>query len=259
MTPSSSPFSLTGKTAVVTGASGGIGGAVAGALAQAGASVVLHANRRPQRAIATLKEITAAGGAASMLTADLSKPDKQARFVEGVYSMYPEIDIWVNAAGVDLMAEPVRDLLFDDKLAYLWSVDVAATVRMSRMVGERMRESSGCIVLFGWDGTDRGMEGDTAQLYALAKGAITSFGRSLAQSLAPDVRVCTISPGWIKTAWAETAPDAFQQRAVDESLVGRWGTAEEIANVTVFLASNPYVNAVNIPVNGGFDVRKNKE
>lgn len=249
-------FRLDGKTAVVTGASGGIGQEIALAFADAGASVLLHANRNPQKAIATLRTIRENGGDASVLTADLARFERQKPFVDGAFSIFPQIDIWVNAAGVDLMSEPLRQLTFEDRLSYLWAVDVLAAVNMSRIVGKQMADSTGgCILFFGWDGTQRGMKGDTAQCYSIAKGAITSFSHSLAQSLAPKVRVCTISPGWIKTDWGENASEKIQEKAKGDSLSQRWGTPAEIANVALFLASDAasYVNCVNIEANGGFD------
>ncbi|MBQ2789375.1 MAG: SDR family oxidoreductase, partial [Thermoguttaceae bacterium] len=114
------------------------------------------------------------------------------------------------------------------------------------------------LVLFGWDGVERGMEGETAQLYAVCKGAVVSFGRSLAQELAPEVRVNVVSPGWIRTTWGAVASEAAAKRVAAESLSGRWGTAEEVAAVVRFLTSDAaaYVNGQNVPVNGGFSFRR---
>ena len=106
----------------------------------------------------------------------------------------------------------------------------------------------------GWDGAERGMAGDGGQLFAVAKGAIMAFTRSLAQSLAPEVRVNCIAPGWIKTAWGDDADERWQQRAADESLSRRWGVPEDVARAAVFLVSPAaaFINGQIVEVNGGF-------
>ena len=90
-------------------------------------------------------------------------------------------------------------------------------------------------------------------MFAAVKGAIAAFSRSLAKSLAPHVRVNCLAPGWIRTAWGETASDAWQQRARRESLLGRWGEPEDVARVARFLASPAaaFINGQVIAVNGG--------
>jgi 3-oxoacyl-[acyl-carrier protein] reductase len=112
----------------------------------------------------------------------------------------------------------------------------------------------GMIVNIGWDGAWRGMAGDTAELYAAAKGAVMAFTRSLAQSLAPEVRVNCVAPGWIKTAWGQQASERWQDRARRESLLRRWGTPEEVAGAVRFLVSPAaaFITAEVINVNGGY-------
>ena len=252
------PYSLCpipGQIAVITGASGGIGRAAALALAESGAEVLLHANRRPEVALSAVRLIQKAGGKASFLSADLSIPEKQDAFVQGVLSMYPRVDHWINAAGVDLMSEANRDLSFEEKLERLWSVDLLAAVRMSRQIGQKMKQAGkGSILFFGWDGVERGMAGDTAELYGTVKGAVHGFTKSLAQSLGPEVRVNCISPGWIATTWGEKASAAMKERGAKESLMNRWGTPGDVASAVVFLVSDAasYINGQCLPLNGGF-------
>ncbi len=106
----------------------------------------------------------------------------------------------------------------------------------------------------GWDGAERGMAGEGAELFAVAKGAVMAFTRSLAQSLAPEVHVNCVAPGWIKTAWGEGADERWQKRAEEESLSGRWGVPEDVARAAVFLVSPAagFVNGQIVEVNGGF-------
>jgi 3-oxoacyl-[acyl-carrier protein] reductase len=98
------------------------------------------------------------------------------------------------------------------------------------------------------------MAGDSGELFALVKGAVMAFTRSLAQSLAPTVRVNCVAPGWIRTAWGDGASPAWQARARREALLDRWGTPEDIAGAVAFLVSpaGAFVNGQILPVNGGF-------
>jgi 3-oxoacyl-[acyl-carrier protein] reductase len=115
------------------------------------------------------------------------------------------------------------------------------------------RRGSGVILNVGWDQAESGMEGDSGELFAAAKGAIMSFTRSLAKSLSPAVRVNCIAPGWIRTAWGEVAPDYWQQRAIKESLLKRWGEPADVASVARFLASPAasFITGQIVNVNGG--------
>jgi len=90
-------------------------------------------------------------------------------------------------------------------------------------------------------------------LFAAAKGAVAAFSRSLACSLAPEVRVNCLAPGWIKTAWGRQASESWQQRAAGASLLGRWGTPEDVARVARFLVSPAagFLTGQTINVNGG--------
>ena len=100
---------------------------------------------------------------------------------------------------------------------------------LTRLIGSRMKaHGEGTIVNMGWDQADHGMEGDSGELFATTKGAVMAFTRSAAQSLAPEVRVNCVAPGWIKTAWGERASEAWQTRAVRESLANRWGTRKTL-------------------------------
>jgi 3-oxoacyl-[acyl-carrier protein] reductase len=105
----------------------------------------------------------------------------------------------------------------------------------------------------GWDQAETGMESDSGQLFAAAKGAVMAFTKSLALTLAPEVRVNCLAPGWIKTAWGETASQTWQERAVRESPLERWGTPEDVARAARWLASPAadFLTGQIIRVNGG--------
>lgn len=101
------------------------------------------------------------------------------------------------------------------------------------------------------------MEGDAGQFFSPTKAAIAAFSKSLAKSVGPHVRVNCIAPGWIQTAWGETASDAWDQRARGESMLDRWGRPSDIANVAWMLASPEceFINGQTIAVNGGWKAK----
>ena len=244
---------LSGQWAVVTGSSSGIGRAIALELATWGAKVVVHGSTRQAEAEAVVSKIEALGGDTHIVMQDFSQDGACAKFIDRVWELV-EPDFWINNAGVDVLTGEAADWPFEQKLAQLWSVDVAATMLLSRKVGARMKaRGQGVLLNIGWDQASTGMEGDSGEMFAATKGAVMSFTRSLAKSLAPEVRVNCIAPGWIKTAWGEEASEQWQQRAVDQSLLKRWGTPEDIAKAVRFLVSPEasFITGQILNVNGG--------
>jgi len=125
---------------------------------------------------------------------------------------------------------------------------------MARRLGAKMKQRGrGLILTTGWDTAETGMEGDSGQLFAAVKGAITCFTRSLALDLAPAVRVNCLAPGWIRTGWGETATQAWQDRVRKETPLGVWGLPEDVANAAVWLANpkSKYITGQTIRINGG--------
>jgi 3-oxoacyl-[acyl-carrier protein] reductase len=243
---------LDGLRAVVTGSTSGIGRAVALELAAAGADLVIHGRDR-RRTDEACDAIQALKRQATAVVTDLAVDVDYEGLVARLWAEAP-IDVWVNNAGVDVLTGEAANWSFGEKIARLWDVDVRATVELSRAIGQRMRQRGrGVILNIGWDQAEFGMAGDSGEMFAAVKGAVAAFSRSLAKSLAPSVRVNCIAPGWIRTAWGESASEAWQERARGESLVGRWGTPEDVARVARFLASPAasFVNGQVIAVNGG--------
>lgn len=245
--------SLFGQTAVVTGSSSGIGRAIALELARAGAHVLVHARANRSGAEEVARRIESLGRESKVVLADLGDLAAQDQLVEMSWSWRP-IDIWVNNAGADVLTGSAADWSFEDKLAALWRVDVVASLRLSRLVGARMKErGSGVILNMGWDQAETGMEGDSGEMFAAVKGAVMAATRSLAKSLAPEVRVNCLAPGWIRTEWGQHASAEWQQRAARESLLGRWGEPEDVARVACYLASPvaAFINGQIVHINGG--------
>lgn len=272
----------TRKYVVISGASGGIGRAVAESYRGENVSLYLQTNRNRAALTDWARRNSGDFASVEIFEANLATDAGVGGFVDGVLDALkkaqqtdvPRLDAFVAAAGVDLMTPEMKAATFDERLRRVWAVDVAATVATARAFGASARafrraaaenvsasDGSPALVLFGWDGVERGMEGETAQLYAVCKGAVVAFGRSLAQELAPEVRVNVVSPGWIRTTWGAVASEAATKRVAAESLSGRWGTAAEVASVVRFLTSDAaaYVNGQNVPVNGGFSFRRRVE
>jgi 3-oxoacyl-[acyl-carrier protein] reductase len=245
---------LTGLRGLVTGASSGIGRAIAIELARGGADVIVHCRTSIDSAKEVAEECRQFGRKAVVLPADLADQESLGGFVERAWQEGRGLDIWVNNAGVDLLTGSEARLDYARKLERLLDVDVRSTLLLSRDVGRRMRElGRGVILNIGWDQADRGMEGDSGELFAAAKSAVMAFTRSLSLSLAPQVRVNCIAPGWIRTAWGEQAGDVWQDRVLRETPLRRWGTPEDIARLARFLVSQEasYVTGQIINANGG--------
>jgi 3-oxoacyl-[acyl-carrier protein] reductase len=241
---------LLGLRAAVTGSSSGIGRAVAAGLADAGASVVVHG--RDAGKLAEAAKYVSGFGAVTSALADLTRPDEVDRLAAEVWG--DGLDILVCNAGADTLTGDAAKWPFEQKLDALLAIDLKATVRMGRAVGARMKHrGSGTILTVGWDQAETGMEGDSGQLFGAVKGAVMSFTRSLALSLAPEVRVNCVAPGWIRTAWGETASDDWQQRVRRETPQRVWGLPEDVAAAAVWLASPGarFVTGQTIRVNGG--------
>jgi NAD(P)-dependent dehydrogenase (short-subunit alcohol dehydrogenase family) len=111
----------------------------------------------------------------------------------------------------------------------------------------------GVILTIGWDQAETGFDGDSGQLFAAVKGAVMCFTRSLAVSLAPQVRVNCIAPGWVRTAWGEQAGHEWQERVKEETPLGVWGLPEDVASAAVWLASPgaKFITGQTVRVNGG--------
>ncbi len=207
-------FELAGKVAIVTGSSGGIGRAIAQEFAAAGADVLVHAGHNREGAEETAAEVRRAGGQSEVLLANFEDSPAVEAFAEKAWKWRGHVDIWVNNAGADTLTGDAARQDYNEKLKRLWQIDVLTTVRLSRIIGAKMRtRGSGSIINIGWDQAETGMAGESGELFATTKGAVMSFTRSLAKSLAPQVHVNCIAPGWIKTAWGEHASDSWQERA----------------------------------------------
>jgi 3-oxoacyl-[acyl-carrier protein] reductase len=239
----------------VTGASSGIGRAIAETFAAQGATVLLTHRASPDRARDVAEAIAARGGRALVAQADLGTREACERLVAQARDDLGRLDVWVNNAGVDVLTGGAAAWDWERKLDALLAVDLKGTIACSYAAGEVMsrQERGGAIVNMSWDHVVTGMAGDDPQLFSAVKGGVLSFSKSLARRLAPDVRVNILCPGWIETSFGEQADRAFHRSVAEATPMGRWGRPQDVADAALYLASPEaaFLTGQAINVNGG--------
>ena len=246
---------FTGKTALVTGASRGIGAAAAIALARAGVRrVAIHYNSYQEGAEATLAAVRAAGADGDALRADLGATEGIRTFLAQLARTAPEVDLLINNAGS--LVERARLLegsedLFDRVL----NLNFKSTWAVTRAVVPYMMEKGNGVIVNVSSIAARNGGGPGAAVYAAAKAAVMTITKGWARELAPHgIRVNGVSPGTVDNYFHQQ----FSSRQVLDSVIaqtpaGRLGTNEDIADVVVFLCSDAarYVHGQTIEINGG--------
>jgi 3-oxoacyl-[acyl-carrier protein] reductase len=240
-------FDLTGRTALVTGATGGIGGAVARHLHARGATVALSGTRR-DRLEALAAEL---GERAHVTPCNLSDIASVEALVPAAEAAMGGVDILVNNAGVtrDNLFVRMKDEEWDDVIA----VNLSATFRLSRAAAKlMMRKRFGRIISVT---SVIGVTGNPGQAnYAASKAGIIGMSKSLAAELASrNVTVNCVAPGFIATAMTDVLNDKQKEGILTRVPAGRLGTGDEIAAAVVYLASAEaaYVTGQTLHVNGG--------
>jgi 3-oxoacyl-[acyl-carrier protein] reductase len=240
-------FDLTGKTALITGASGGIGGAIAQALHGAGATVALSGTR-----VQPLEDLAASlGDRTHVLTCNLSDADSVEALPKAAITAMGSVDILVNNAGI------TRDNLFmrmsDDEWASVLEVNLTSTFRLCRGVLRGMMKARwGRIVNIS---SVVGATGNPGQAnYAASKAGMVGMSKSLAYEVASrGITVNCVAPGFITTAMTDKLNDDQKSKILTQVPAGRMGEAAEIAAATLYLASAEagYVTGTTLHVNGG--------
>jgi 3-oxoacyl-[acyl-carrier protein] reductase len=242
------------KNVLVTGASSGIGRAIALRCARAGADLAITYRQNRQGAEETAREIQSLGRRVEVLHTDISREPDIQNLATQLSQQFARLDVWINNAGADILTGHGGRLSRLQKLDLVLAVDLKGTVLASWAAVQLMRkQGGGSIINMAWDHTIQGMEGENPAVYATAKGGIASFSRSLARDVAPDIRVNILAPGFIETAFGEEADPRFRQRVVEMTPLQRWGTPEDVAGAAVFLASDDaaFLTGQTIMVNGG--------
>ncbi|MFC0385275.1 3-oxoacyl-[acyl-carrier-protein] reductase [Muricoccus vinaceus] len=240
-------FDLTGKSALVTGATGGIGAAIARGLHAQGARVALTGRREAELA-ALAAEL---GERAFVAAADLSDPAAPAELVEKVEAAFGGLDILVNNAGLtrDGLALRMGDKDWSDVI----EVDLTAPFRLARAsLRGMMKRRSGRIISIA---SIVGVTGNPGQAnYAAAKAGLIGMSKALAQEVAPrGVTVNVVAPGFIQTAMTDALNEAQRAALMGRIPLGKMGSVADIAAAVAYLASDEaaWVTGVTLHVNGG--------
>jgi 3-oxoacyl-[acyl-carrier protein] reductase len=240
---------------LVTGASSGIGRAIAVGAARAGADVALTYRVNEDGARAAERDITALGRRAAVIRLDLTDLSSLRAVGPAASAALGRLDVWINNAGADILTGPGADLTNLEKLDLLLTVDLRGTMLASWHAAELLSAQSqgGVIINMSWDHVLAGMAGRNPQLFAAVKGGVLAFSKSLARSVAPRVRVNVLAPGWIQTSFAAELEQDVQRDVSESTPLKRWGTPDDVAGAAVFLASPAaaFMTGQTILVNGG--------
>jgi 2-deoxy-D-gluconate 3-dehydrogenase len=246
-------FSLEGRTAVVTGASRGIGRAIAAALAEAGADIVGVAST-PVSAEAARTDVERHGASYRALGADLGDRDEVYRLTREIRELVGVPDVLVLAAGINRRS-PAADFP-DDAWDEVLATNLTAPFQLAREVGREMVErGSGRIIFLASLLSFQG--GLTVPAYAASKGGVASLVKAFANEWASrGVGVNAIAPGYVATDMntALIADPVRQRQLLERIPAGHWASPEDIAGAAVFLASPAasYIHGVVLPVDGGW-------
>ncbi|MDD3337419.1 MAG: 3-oxoacyl-[acyl-carrier-protein] reductase [Lachnospiraceae bacterium] len=245
---------LKDKVAVVTGASRGIGRAIALEMAKNGAKVVINYNGSVEKAEEVKKEIEANGGEAMIYQCNVSDFAACEQFIKDVVTAYGRIDILVNNAGItrDGLIMKMKEEDFDQVL----DINLKGTFNTIRFVSRiMMKQRQGSIINMS---SVSGVLGNIGQAnYAASKAGVIGLTKSMARELAArNITVNAIAPGFIDTDMTSVLSDAVKEASVAQIPLGHFGKPEDIANVAAFLASEKgaYITGQVIHVDGGMAI-----
>lgn len=246
---------LQGKVVLITGASTGIGAAVARAFGQHGARVAVHYHASEAAAREVASDIQAAGGSADLFCADMMKPGEPRRLVEAVRTKCGRIDVLVNNAGNVFGRKPLAEWS-DDEFDAMLQLNVRSVVAMCQAAIGVFRDQGGGNIINVTSIAARNGGGPGVVLYAATKGFVSTLTRGLAKEFAPDhVRVNGVAPGVILTPLHDRHTPAATLEALKATVpMGRLGEASECAGAFLYLASDEasgYVTGQVLEVNGG--------
>ncbi len=245
---------LAGKVALVTGASKGIGASIAKHLAEAGASVVVNYSSSKDGADRVVAEITAGGGKAVAVQANVAKKPEVERLFAESKKAFGRIDILVNNAGI---YEPAPlDAITEEHFYRQFNLNVLGLLFATQAAARQFGEDGGNVVNISSVVSTWGAAG--MSVYGATKGAVDSITRALAKELGPrKIRVNSINPGMVVTEGLQAAGIAesdFSKRYTEQSPLGRLGQPQDIATIAVFLASedSAWVTGESLFVSGGY-------
>jgi NAD(P)-dependent dehydrogenase (short-subunit alcohol dehydrogenase family) len=249
-------FDLTGKTAIITGGSRGIGKEMAEALAEAGASLMLCA-RREEWLVETVEEFRARGFSVEGKTCDVSKPEDVQAVVDETVEKAGKVDILINNAGISWGAMPEEMPLA--QWQKVLDVNLTGCFLMAQAVGKEMLErNSGSIInIASISGITSSANGPFYAGYVASKAGLIGLTRELAASWGrKGIRVNAIAPGFFHSRLADAVIDIYERSIQENNAIPRIGNEGELKGATVFLASDAssYVTGQTIVVDGGITI-----
>jgi 3-oxoacyl-[acyl-carrier protein] reductase len=247
-------FSLTGKIALVTGASQGIGESIAKALGAAGAHVVVAA-RREDKAAEVAQAIAASGGSAEALRLDVADPASVTAAFKAVVEKHGKLDVLVNNAGITddgLILRMSKDswdkVIATDLTGVFLCAQEAAKTMLKKRVAGRIVNITSVVGLMGNPGQTN---------YAAAKAGVVGFTKALAREIGSrGITVNAVAPGYIETSMTDTLNEDQKKALVGQIVLGRLGTGDDVSGAVVFLASDAaaYVTGTTLNVSGGLHI-----
>lgn len=234
------------KKTLITGGAIRVGRQIALTLAKKGSDILLHYGKSASEAEKTADEVRALGRKCELFSADLSKTQDIARMIDGIHTKVGAIDCLVNSASlfyktpIDSVKESDFDMLID--------VNLKAPFLLSVELGKKMAAGKGgkIINIADWSGF---RPYKNYAPYCASKGGLITLTKSLARDLAPKVFVNAIAPGPVMAPANMT--DEEKETVAKQTILGRWGGAEDIANAAAFLLENDFINGTVLVVDGG--------
>lgn len=228
---------LTGKVAVVTGASKGIGAAIAKSLAAAGAAVVVNYASSKSGADAVVTAITQSGGKAIAVGGDVSKAADAQRLIDAAVTTYGRLDIVVNNSGVYEFAP--LEAITEESFHRMFNINVLGVLLVTQAAAKHLGEG-GSVINIG--SIVSRVTPPASAVYTATKGALDALTGVLARELAPrKIRVNSLNPGMVQTEGSISAGiigSDFEKNVLSQTPLGRTGKPDDIADIAVFLASN---------------------
>ena len=252
-----SGFDLKGRVALITGGNGGIGLGMARGLASAGAAIVV-AGRNREKSARAVGELEGLGAQAVALEVDVADESSVNALIRAAVDRFGRLDVVVNNAGINIRKQPQELTLaewrqvLDTNLTSAFLTGRAAYPLMKRQGGGKIINIGSMMSIFGASFTPA---------YAASKGGIVQLTRAMATAWARDnIQVNAVLPGWIDTELTQQARRQIQglhERVLARTPAERWGVADDLASIAVFLASSAsdFVTGTAIPVDGGYSVQ----